>query len=249
MCIPQSNQDHDIAETIQRAATQFEREANGAPFVVYAILDPRKRDPWRSYAAMPIYVGETKHPAARFLAHTQCRSSQNVPTLPVQQELQRIMDTGCAPAIIILQKCPTRSESLKAELKWSQALLKKGYQLHSCHPGQSRVVSQRHYDKLIANRLWKLTFKEAVDEGMIATIICAIGCFRNVIDLKQRARDEVCGARTGKLKKLVQKCEVCKARPALEVCLPDGSKAVWQLPSYEKSKKRKRGSSRMCSGR
>lgn len=240
MCIPKPNQSDDFAQRINDVAAQFEREANGASLVVYAILDPRRPDPLRQYIGTPIYVGETRHPTERFLAHTKYWTPREKPMVPVKRELKRMIESGYAPAITVLEECRTRSESLKAELKWSQGLVKQGYVLFNCLPGQSRVVSTRHFDKLIANRLWKLTFLEAVEEGMTAKISCPNGCFENPINLETRAEHEACDARIAKLKKLVKRCKVCQARSALEVHLPDGSNAVWQLPSYEKCKKRKR---------
>ncbi|MEO0689588.1 MAG: hypothetical protein AAFY51_04720 [Pseudomonadota bacterium] len=240
MCIPQSNQSDDLAQRINEVAAQFEREARGASLVVYAILDPGRPDPLRQYSGTPIYVGETRHPAERFLAHAKYCTPREKPMLPVKRELKRMIESGYAPAITVLEECRTRSESLKAELEWSQSLVKQGYALSNGIPGQSRVVSTRHFDKLIANRLWKLTFLEAVEEGMTAKISCPNGCFENPIDLETRSECEAYDARIAKLKKLVKRCEVCHRRSALEVHLPNGSNAVWRLPSYEKCKKRKR---------
>ena len=59
----------DFEDRMNELATQFAQAADGAPYVVYAILDSTKTDPRSRYQALPFYVGETKNPHGRAIDH------------------------------------------------------------------------------------------------------------------------------------------------------------------------------------
>lgn len=223
---------HDLENRMNEVAVRFAQAVDGAPYVVYAILNPAKTDPRRRYQALPFYVGETKNPHGRAIDHIRRALAQKGKYQSVKSEIYHIMLADRLPQFIVLERCSTRAQSLEAELRWSQQLLKWNYSLSNCLPGQSRIISKLHYKKLIANRLWKLTMAEALAAGITITESCPSGCYRKVMELSACAASENSGRKLACLKETTAVCSECQSEPAIVIAEQNGSQTTWKRPSH-----------------
>lgn len=222
----------DFEDRMNELATQFAQAADGAPYVVYAILDPTKTDPRSRYQALPFYVGETKNPHGRAIDHIRRALAQRDKYQSARSEIYRLMLANQLPRFIVLERCSTRAQSLEAELRWSQQLLKWNYSLSNCLPGQSRIISKLHYERLIANRLWKLTMAEAHAAGINITESCPSGCYRKVVELSACAAFENSGRKLASLKETISACSGCQSEPTIVIAEQNGSQTSWKRPSH-----------------
>lgn len=223
----------DLEHRMKNVADRFKQKARGARYVVYAILDPNKTDPAMRYDALPFYVGETKNARNRALSHMRHALMQKDLHQPAKWEIYRIMQANQLPEFIVLERCFTRADSLEAELRWSQQLLKLNYSLSNCLPGQSRIISKHHYEKLIANRLWKLTLAEAHAAGIRVELFCPAGCYRTAIDLSAFKGSKTSGRRLAALKKTIAACSCCQSEPIVAIAEPNGAHISWRLPAHQ----------------
>ncbi len=218
----------DLVDRMKDVAARFAEKAKRAQYVVYAILDPTKTDPAARYPALPFYVGETKNARDRSLSHMRHALMQKDLHQPTKSEIHRIMQADQLPEFIVLERCSTRADSLEAELRWSQQLLKWNYTLSNCLPGQSRIISKRHYHRLIANRLWKLTLAEAHAAGISMELFCPTGCYRTEVDLSAFEGSETSGRRLAALKKTVAACSCCQSEPTVAIAESNGAHISWR---------------------
>lgn len=232
MCTSLLEIGHDFEDKMNEVATQFAKAADGAPYVVYAILDPTKTDPRSRYQALPFYVGETKNPHGRAIDHVRRALAQKDRYQSAKSEIYHIMLGNRLPQFIVLERCSTRAQSLEAELRWSQQLLKWNYSLSNCLPGQSRIISKLHYERLIANRLWKLTMAEAHAAGITIAASCPSGCYRKVVQLSAYAASENSGRRLASLKEMIAACSGCQSEPTIVIAEQNGSQTSWKRPSH-----------------
>lgn len=223
---------HDFQERIIEVATQFAKAADGAPYVVYAILDPTKTDPRSRYQALPFYVGETKNPHGRAIDHVRRALAKEDRYQSAKSEIYHIILANQLPRFIVLERCSTRAQSLEAELRWSQQLLKWSYSLSNCLPGQSRIISKLHYERLIANRLWKLTMAEALAAGITIIESCPSGCYRKVMELSACAASQNSGRKLASLKETIAVCSGCQSEPTIVIAEQNGSQTSWKRPSH-----------------
>lgn len=222
---------HDFENRMNKVATQFAKAADGAPYLVYAILDPTKTDPRSRYQALPFYVGETKNPHGRAIDHVRRALAQKDRYQSAKSEIYHIILANQLPRFIVLERCSTRAQSLEAELRWSQQLLKWSYSLSNCLPGQSRIISNLHYQRLIANRLWKLTMAEAHAAGISITESCPSGCYRKVLELCAYAVSEYSRRKLASLKETIAVCSGCQSEPTIVIAEQNGSQTTWKRPS------------------
>ena len=223
---------HDFEDRMNEIAVRFAHAADGASYVVYAILDPTKTDPRRRYQALPFYVGETKNPHGRAIDHVRRALAQKDKYQSAKSEIYRLILANQLPRFIVLERCSTRSQSLEAELRWSQQLLKWNYSLSNCLPGQSRIISKLHYERLIANRLWKLTMAEAHAAGITITESCPSGCYRTAVELSACAASESSGRKLASIKETIAACSECQSEPTIVIAEQNGSQTSWKRPSH-----------------
>ena len=231
MCKNSLEINRDLEDRIKKIAARFAKKARGAHYVVYAILDPTKTDRAKRYRALPFYVGETKNARDRALSHMRHAFLQKDLHQPVKSEIFRIMQASQLPEFVVLERCLTRADSLEAELRWSQQLLKWNYTLSNCLPGQSRIISKHHYEKLNANRLWKLTLAEAHAAGISLTVLCASGCYRTAVNLSAFAGSKTSGRRLSALKKAIAPCSCCQSEPTVLIAEQNRSPTIWKRPA------------------
>ena len=231
MCNNTLEKGPDMDDRIKDVAARFAQKARGARYVVYAILNPTKNDLTTRYHALPFYVGETKNARKRSLSHMRHALMQRDLHQPARSEIYRIMQANKLPEFIVLERCWTRADSLEAELRWSQQLLRWNYSLSNCLPGQSSIISKRHYERLIANRLWKLTLAEAHAAGISLTVLCSSGCYRTVVDLSALSGPNTSGRRLAALKKTIAPCSCCQSEPTVLVAEQNRSPTIWKRPA------------------
>ena len=105
----------DFEDRMNELATQFAQAADGAPYVVYAILDSTKTDPRSRYQALPFYVGETKNPHGRAIDHIRRALAQRDKYQSARSEIYHLILANQLPRFIVLERCSTRAQSLEAE--------------------------------------------------------------------------------------------------------------------------------------
>ena len=227
MCTKPDEINCETKGRIEAIASEFGSAIGTSPFAVYVILDPARPDPSGTYPGLPLYVGESSNPAGRARSHLRHALGGKGSELSVQAEILRMIAAGNWPIFAVLEKCKTRADSLEAELRWSQQLLRQGYRLFNRLPGQSRIIAKPHYNTLISNRVWKLTVREADSAYIRMTLACTDGCFETEVNIRHYASPDFPSRKLSALKNTIEPCARCGSRLAIKVREQNGRLAVW----------------------
>lgn len=128
-----------VEDQVMDIAADAMFQGEGAPFVVYVILDLTRPDPLGQLAGTPLYVGQTAKAGTRAFDHFRNALIDGASPGSIKEELLRLAKTGVLPVIEILQRCDTRRQSLHFENCWAQWFLRQGYHLFNRLAHQNSV--------------------------------------------------------------------------------------------------------------
>lgn len=127
----------DIEKRLKALQRQARHEAESAPYVVYALLDPGEpglQSAESPFNGTPFYVGQSCEIEHRLRRHFRKSQKLNPDSQMVHRHIAGLFAIGRLPRLAILETAQTRSQSLLAELRWGQRLMREGYELANTSP-------------------------------------------------------------------------------------------------------------------
>lgn len=110
----------DIERRIKALSGPARQEVQGAPYAVYALLDPGGPDkPFEPgpFNGTPFYVGQTCEIETRIASHLRSPQHLTTESALVHRHIAWLFAIGRLPRLAILETVRTRSQSLMAELR------------------------------------------------------------------------------------------------------------------------------------
>lgn len=203
----------DIEKRIKALRLQAREESQGAPFVIYALLDPGDLDGRCEQTppnSTPFYVGQSCEIQARIVCHL--RSPQNLSTGSqlVHRHIASLFAAGRLPQLAILETVQTRSQSLMAELRWGQHMLRAGYQLANNSPDFARLMSDAELKLWFDYRRSQMLACDAVSEGIVIVHMCTCGHPLRWVDPGRHPLFRSTRARISQIAEATKRCPSCK---------------------------------------
>lgn len=132
-------------EQIEAIATDAHKQALGAAYAVYVILDRTRPDPNGLFPGTPIYVGQTSRIHGRIVDHCQTALVNGGCEGSLKASLANLIESGNTPSVKVVQLCESKASSLFAETRWAQKLLAMGYQLKNRAQLQADLMTRKQW--------------------------------------------------------------------------------------------------------
>lgn len=175
----------DIDKRLKALQRQARYEAEGAPYVVYALLDPGEPSVQFEegpFNGIPFYVGQSCEIENRLRRHFRKPQKLNPDSQMVHRHIAGLFAMGRLPRLAILETAQTRSQSLMAELRWGQRLMRAGYELANTSPDIGRVMDVDELTTWLDYRRSSMLASEAAQEGAMIVHRCTCGLADRWVD-------------------------------------------------------------------
>lgn len=202
----------DIEKRLKALQRQVRHEAEGAPYVVYALLDPG--EPGMQFAegafnGTPFYVGQSCEIERRLRRHFRKSQKLNPDSQMVHRHIAGLLAIGRLPRLAILEAVQTRSQSLMAELRWGQRLMRDGYELANTSPDIGRIMGVEELTAWLDFRRSSMLASEAAREEVVIVHNCTCGHVNRWIDPADYAAVWPKRLRVSKIANRTQQCPGC----------------------------------------
>lgn len=158
----------DIEKRLKALQRQARHEAEGAPYVIYALLDPGEpgvQFEESPFNGTPFYVGQSCEIENRLRQHFRKPQKLNPDSQMVHRHIAGLFAIRRLPRLAILETAQTRSQSLMAELRWGQRLMRAGYELANTSADIQRLMGLPELEAWLDFRRSSMLASEAAHEG------------------------------------------------------------------------------------
>lgn len=160
-----------IQERIRIAKTA--EETGG--WVTYLIRDPRRPDLKGNQAGWPVYVGQTDEFGRRVRNHLRKSEKAARRGTGIKQRMKELLHAGVVPNFEVLDRQPTRLQSLLSETNFARLCRTRGYDIANATTLQNRAGPPVAVQDLPTKWLWKFTPEQAIQDEIVVEVVC-IGC-------------------------------------------------------------------------
>lgn len=146
--------------------------------MIYALIDPGEPTSQLedgSFDGIPFYVRQSCGIENRIRRHFRKSLKLNSDTQMVHRHIAGLFAISRLPRLAILDTAQTRSQSLMAELRWGQRLMRAGYQLTNTSPDIGRIMDDGELEAWLDFRRCSMLASEAAHEGAIIVHKCKCG--------------------------------------------------------------------------
>jgi len=202
----------DIEKRLKALQRQARHEAESAPYVVYALLDPGEpgvQFEEGPFNGTPFYVGQSCEIERRLRRHFRRSQKLNPDSQMVHRHIAGLFAIGRLPRLAILETVQTRGQSLMAELRWGQRLMRNGYELANTSPDIGRIMGVEELTAWLDFRRCAMLASEAAHEGVVIVHSCTCGHVNRWIDPADYAACWPKRLRVSKIASRTQQCPAC----------------------------------------
>ncbi len=214
----------DIEKRIKALRGQARQEVQRAPYAVYALLDPGSPDePFEPgpFNGTPFYVGQTCEIETRIACHLRSPQHLTEESALVHRHIAWLFAIGRLPRLAILETVQNRSQSLMAELRWGQHMLRAGFELANNSPDFARLMSAEELEFWLDYRRSNMQANDAVREGVAIVHTCTCGHGDRWIDPADHALYRSKRLRLTRIAAETQQCPGC------------GNTCEWRLDDWD----------------
>jgi hypothetical protein len=202
---------------IDEQALAAARSAQGAKYVVYAMIDPRQADPHGEYPGRPIYVGEARDVSMRVRDHYRRARDPGLRAGTIAHAIRAMMVAGTLPAFVILERFETKFAAAEAETPWAQRLLAKGHLLKNQWLEQRRLMPDDEVQRYILLKRWGLSVQDAIEADLRISVRCRNDCRSWLLCGRSLLRHFPPQTKLGAIKNRSETCKFCGAKNACHV--------------------------------
>lgn len=202
----------DIEKRLKALQRQARHEAKGAPYVIYALLDPCGPDfefEESPFNGIPYYVGQSCEIEHRLRRHFRKSQKLSPDSQMVHRHIAGLFAIGRLPRLAILETAQTRSQSLMAELRWGQRLMRDRYELANTSPDIGRIMGVDELTAWLDFRRSSMLASEAAQEGVVIVHTCTCGHVNRLIDPADYAACWPKRLRVSNIANRTQQCPGC----------------------------------------
>lgn len=150
-------------------------------WITYLIRDPRRPDLKGNLEGWPIYVGQTDEFGKRVRNHLRNSEKLARKGRSIKARIKELLHAGVVPNFEVLDRKPTRLQSLLSETNFARLCRTRGYDIANATTLQNRAGPPVAIQDLPAKWLWKFTLEQAVQDELLVEVACT-GC-RTVVRL------------------------------------------------------------------
>lgn len=202
----------DIERRIKALRSQARQEVRGAPYAIYALLDPGDPNQFSEpgpFDGTPFYVGQSCKIEDRIATHLRSSQHLTADSRLVQRHIAWLFAVGRLPRVAILDTAQTRSQSLMAELRWGQHMLRAGFELANNSPDFAKLMSIPELEFWLDHSRAQMLASDAVREDVAIVHKCTCGHEDRWIDPAEHALFRTQRLRLTRIAAETQKCPGC----------------------------------------
>lgn len=213
----------DIERRIKALRSHARQEVRGAPYAIYALLDPGDPNQFSGpgpFDGTPFYVGQSCKIEDRIAAHLRSSQHLTADSRLVHRHIAWLFAVGRLPRVAILDTAQTRSQSLMAELRWGQHMMRAGFELANNSPDFATLMSIPELESWLDHSRAKMLVSDAIREEVAIVHTCTCGHKDRWIDPAEHALFRTQRLRLTRIAAETQKCPGC------------GSDCEWRLDDW-----------------
>lgn len=202
----------DIERRIKALRSHARQEVRGAPYAIYALLDPGDPNQFNEpgpFDGTPFYVGQSCKIEDRIAAHLRSSQHLTADSRLVHRHIAWLFAVGRLPRVAILDTAQTRSQSLMAELRWGQHMLRAGFELANNSPDFAKLMSIPELEFWLDHSRAKMLASDAIREDLAIVHTCTCGHEDRWIDPAEHALVRTQRLRLTSIAAETQKCPGC----------------------------------------
>lgn len=214
----------DIERRLKALRSYARREVRGAPYAIYALLDPgdpNQFDEPAPFDGTPFYVGQSCQVEDRIAKHLRSAQHLTADSQLVHRHIAWLFTVGRLPRLVILDTAQTRSQSLMAELRWGQHMLRAGFELANNSLDFARLMNGDELEFWFDYRRVHMQASDAVQEDVAIVHTCTCGHEDRWIDPAEHALFRTKRLRLARIIAETQKCPGC------------GNDCEWRLDHWD----------------
>lgn len=150
------------------AARIAEREGG---WITYLARDPRRLD-LKGNRGWPIYVGQSKEFGKRVRNHLRTSEKLARSHDSVRRRFKEILHAGHVPMFEVLDRQPTRLQSLLSETNFARLCRRRGYDIANLRSLQKQGDTPITRHDIPIDWLWEFSLAEAVADGIRIRLVC-----------------------------------------------------------------------------
>jgi hypothetical protein len=155
----------------ERIAFAREAQEDGV-WITYLIRDPRRPDLRGNVSGWPVYVGQTDDFGRRVRNHLRKSEKLARKGKGVKVRLKKLLHAGAVPNFEVLDRQPTRLQSLLSETNYARLCRVRGYDIANQTTLQNVAGQPLTIGELPSKWLWRFTLKQAAQDGIEVEFVC-----------------------------------------------------------------------------
>lgn len=202
----------DIERRIKALRSHARQEVRGAPYAIYALLDPGDPNEFNEpgpFDGTPFYVGQSCQVEDRIAKHLRSSQHLTADSQLVHRHIAWLFAVGRLPRLAILDTAQTRSQSLMAELRWGQHMLRAGFELANNSLDFARLMSGAELEFWLDYRRALMQASDAIQENIAIVHTCTCGHEDRWIDPAYHTLSRSKRLRLARIAVETQKCPGC----------------------------------------
>ncbi len=214
----------DIEKRLKALRSQARQIVQEAPYAVYALLDPGDpNEPSEPslFDGTPFYVGQSCNIETRIASHLRSPQHLTAKSPLVHRHIAWLYAVGRLPRLAILETVQTRSQSLMAELRWGQHMLRAGFELANNSSDFACLMDSEQLELWLDYRRGNMQANDAVQEGVAIVHPCTCGHEDRWIDPAEHA---LCRSK---------RLRVARIASETRRCPNYGSDCEWRLDDWD----------------
>jgi len=159
-------------EIQQRIASARQLEQPGI-WITYLIRDPRRPDLRGNVSGWPVYVGQTDEFGKRVRNHLRKSEKLARQGKGVKARLKELLHAGVVPNFEVLDRQPTRLQSLLSETNYARLCRSRGYDIANQTTLQNVAGPPVTIQDLPTKWFWRFTLGQAIQDGIEIELVCS----------------------------------------------------------------------------
>lgn len=162
-----SRVERDIQREIELA-----RQTEDGTWITYLIRDPRRPDLRGSLSGWPMYVGQTDEFGRRVRNHLRKSEKLARKGNGVKYRLKELLHAGVVPNFEVLDRKPTRLQSLLSETNFARLCRSRGYDIANQTTLQNEAGPPVGLKDLPTKWFWRFTPEQAALDALEIELVC-----------------------------------------------------------------------------
>ncbi|MCL6683453.1 GIY-YIG nuclease family protein [Sphingomonas alba] len=162
----------EVNAAIERQIALAQAANQEGTWITYLMRDPRRPDLRGNPAGWPVYVGQTDEFGQRVRNHLRKSEKLARKGKGIKYRLKELLHAGVVPNFEVLDRQPTRLQSLLSETNYARLCRTRGYDIANQTTLQNKAGPPITKEDLPKKWLRQFTLEQAEQDGIEVEVVC-----------------------------------------------------------------------------